>query len=205
MFCISTVARCIFFGNLKEVDNVFCVSKYHSWKFREKILSFIRPNEISFFAIHDTKGLKLLTHVWLNFSHLNEHKFRHDFRDTVDPMCKWGLEIETIRLFLLCCRMYSAIRTELLDNTSNVDSHLTNYSDDNLLNILLYGLEYFSVKINRSILKSTMTFLKSSECLMTHCFYKTKNTITIVVVASICLFFYLLYVQDLLKAEDTFW
>ena len=162
LFCISTNAQS-FFKNLKEVDNAFCVSKCHSWKFREIIFSFVRPKENSVFAIHDTKGLKLLTRLKLNFSHLNEHKFRHGFRDIVDPMCKWGLETETTLHFLLCCRLYSAIRTELLDDISAVDSSLTNYPDEKLLNILLYGLEYFSVKTNRSILKSTIKFLKSFE------------------------------------------
>ena len=123
---------------------------------REIALSFITPKENSVFAIHDTKDLKLLTRLRLNFSHLNEHKFRHGFRDTVDPMCKWGLETETTLHFLLCCRLYSAIRTELLDDISAVDSSLTNYPDEKLLNTLLYGLEYFRVKTNRSILKSTI-------------------------------------------------
>ena len=31
----------------------------------------------------------------LNFSHLNEHNFRHNFNDTVDLMCTCGLEPET--------------------------------------------------------------------------------------------------------------
>ena len=38
---------------------------------------------------------------------------------------------------------------ELLDVMSTVDSSLTNYPDQKLLNILLYGIEYFSVKTNR--------------------------------------------------------
>ena len=99
----------------------------------------------------------------LNFSHLNEHKFRHGFRDTVDPMSKSGLETETALHFLLSCRLYSTIRTELLNDISTVDSSLTNYPDEKLLNILLYGSEYFSVKTNQSILKSTIKLLKSPE------------------------------------------
>ena len=79
-------------------------------------------------------------------------------------MCKSGLESETTLHFLMCCRLYSAVRTELLDDISTVDSSLTNYPDEKLLKILLYRLEYFSVKINRSNLKSTIKFLKSSEC-----------------------------------------
>ena len=51
-----------FFVNLKENDNNFCLrKKCHSRKFREIILSFIRPKENSVFAIHDIKGVKLLT------------------------------------------------------------------------------------------------------------------------------------------------
>ena len=56
--------------------------------FKEIILSFIRPKENSVFAMHETKGIKLLTRLWLNFSHLKEHKFRHGSSDTVDPMSK---------------------------------------------------------------------------------------------------------------------
>ena len=71
-------------------------------------------------------------------------------------MCKCGLETETILHFLLSCRVYSTIRTELLDDIYTVASSLTNYPDEKLLNILWYGSEYFSVKINQSILKSTI-------------------------------------------------
>ena len=126
-------------------------------------LSFIRPKENSVFTIHDTKGLKLLKHLRLNFSHLNEHKFRHCFKDTVDPMCKWSLETEITLHFLLYCKMHSTIRTELLDNIYTVASSLTNYPDEKLLNILLYGSKYFTVKTKQSILKSTIKFLKRFE------------------------------------------
>ena len=40
-------------------------------EFREIILNFIGPKENSLFAIHDTKGLKILTRLRLNFSILN--------------------------------------------------------------------------------------------------------------------------------------
>ena len=81
----------------------------------------------------------------------------------VDPMCKCSLETETMLHFLLRCRLYSTIRTELLGDIYTVASSLTNYPDEKLLNILLYGSEYFNVKINQSILNSAIKFLKSSE------------------------------------------
>ena len=113
--------------------------------------------------MHDTEGLKLLTRLRLNFSHLNEHKFRHGFKNTVDPMCKCGLETETTLHLFLRCRMYSTIKTELLDDIYTAASSIMNYPGEKLLNILLYRSVYFSVKTNQSILKSTIKFLKSSE------------------------------------------
>ena len=59
-------------------------------------------------------------------------------------MCKCGLETETILHFLLRYGLYSTIRTELLDDISPVASSLKNYLDEKLLNILLYGSEFFN-------------------------------------------------------------
>ena len=86
----------------EEIRNIVSVNK-----FKESIISFIRPKENSVFAIRDTKGLKLLTRLRLNFSHLNKHIFRHGFKDIVDPMCKCDVETETTLYFLLRCKLYS--------------------------------------------------------------------------------------------------
>ena len=56
-------------------------------------------------------------------------------------LSKSSLETETELHFLLSCSLYSTIRTELVDDISTVDSSLTNYPDEKLLNILLYGSE----------------------------------------------------------------
>ena len=74
-----------------------------SKQFKKKILDFIKPKDNSIYAIHDISGLKLLTRLRLNFSHLNEHKFRHNFKDTTNPMCSCGFESETTDHYLLRC------------------------------------------------------------------------------------------------------
>ena len=43
--------------------------------------------ENSIFSNYDPLGVKLLTRVRLEFSHLNEYKFRHGFGDTINAMC----------------------------------------------------------------------------------------------------------------------
>ena len=49
----------------------------------------------------------------LQFSHLNEHKFRHGFNDTVNTMYPCGNEEETNGHFLLHCHCFSSQRFEL--------------------------------------------------------------------------------------------
>ena len=69
----------------EELRNINSINK-----FKTSILNFVRPRENSVFEVHDINGVKLLTRLRLNFSHLNEHKFRHNFHDTINPMCSSG-------------------------------------------------------------------------------------------------------------------
>ena len=66
-----------------------------------KSTKFFTLKQRSLFSIHDQIGAKLLTWVRLKFSHLNEHKFRHKFRDSVSPIYNGGAEIETAKHFFL--------------------------------------------------------------------------------------------------------
>ena len=97
-------------------------------KFKVAILNFIRPKVSSVFDIHDTSGIKLLSRLRLNFNHLNEHKFRHNFNDRVDPMCTCGLEPETTLNYLLRCSLFFTQRIELLDNVFTLNPSIKNYS-----------------------------------------------------------------------------
>ena len=126
----------------EEIRNIVSVNK-----FRKIILCFIRNKENSVFAVHDTKVLKLLTRLRLNFSRLNEHKSRHGFWDTVDPM--WKKKQHFTFFCVAGCILL-------------IDEKIY-YPDEKLRSILLQGSEFFSVKTSQSILKSTIKFLKSSE------------------------------------------
>ena len=55
----------------------------------------MKVKENSAFSISDLLGLKLLTSLGLNFSHINEHKFMHNFTNTGTPMCYCGGGFET--------------------------------------------------------------------------------------------------------------
>ena len=66
--------------------------------FKKRILSFIRPNKVS--NSHNPQGLKLLARLRLGLSHLRYHKFKHNFLETINPLCSCGSDVETTLHFL---------------------------------------------------------------------------------------------------------
>ena len=62
-------------------------------KFKKTLIRIIRTKENFVFGVSDIYGVKLFTRLRLNFSHLN--KFRHNFNDTINPMCNCGAATET--------------------------------------------------------------------------------------------------------------
>ena len=66
--------------------------------FKKSLLKFIRPSQAyvyNVYNVNDYVGLKLLTRLRLNLSHLYEHKFRHNFQDTVNTLCSCSFESES--------------------------------------------------------------------------------------------------------------
>ena len=84
--------------------------------FKKALLKCYRPTARSIFNIHDPIGLKLLTRLRVNLSHLREHKFRHNFLDTLNPLCSCSIEPESTSHYLLRCSFFTSIRKTLLDN-----------------------------------------------------------------------------------------
>ena len=78
-------------------------------------------------------------------------------------MCTCGLEQETTLHYLLHYNLYSVQRLELLFNACDLNLSLKSHSDENFLNVLLYGSEEFNCNMNKEILKAEIKFLKSSE------------------------------------------
>ena len=71
--------------------------------FESRLLSFIRPNQSNIYIIFDPLGLKLVTRLHLGLIHLNEHKFRDNFKDFLNPSCSCSLEIQDTTHYLLHC------------------------------------------------------------------------------------------------------
>ena len=120
-------------NSITNKENIFpyCIDEWNKlkpevrnakpiYKFKKSIVTVKQENPL--YNNHDTIGVKLLSHLRLQFAHLNEHKFRHGFNDTVNPVCPCGAEVETTKHFLLHCHCFSTQRIELFDNLYNLDS-----------------------------------------------------------------------------------
>ena len=82
--------------------------------FRKHILAYIRPSSNSLFNVNNPKGVILLTRLCVRLSHLREHKFKHSFLDTLNPICSCGNDIETLSHFFLHCPHFSSEKTNSL-------------------------------------------------------------------------------------------
>ena len=131
--------------------------------FKNALLSCIRPKHVDTFKIHNPIGMQLLTRLRSGFSHLNEHKFRHNFRDFFDPLCKCKLEPETNFYFLLRWHLFQEERAILLNDIKEIDEQIISDNTSNLYQILLYGNENYNHNRNKKILLSTIKFCIESK------------------------------------------
>ena len=131
--------------------------------FKNKLLSFIRPVQSSVFNIFDQIGIKLLTRLRLDFSHLNEHRFRHNFENCLNPLCSCSLETEDTLHYLLHCHHFSTYRENLMNSVKSVYNNFESLSDNTKKYILLYGDPLLDQNQNKFILEATITYIKVSE------------------------------------------
>ena len=117
---------------LKLVDEVRSIES--SKQFKKTILDFVRPKENSIYAIHGISGLKLIIILLrLNFSHLNEHKLQHNFKDTINPMCSCGFEPKTRNYYLLSSKLYVDLKLDLLNDIYTINQSLKNFPEEQLV------------------------------------------------------------------------
>ena len=130
--------------------------------FKRALLSFIRPVEIC--KVNRPKGLQLLTRLRLDLSHLREHKFRHNFNDTIDLFCLYGTNsLETSEHFLLHCPTFASLRLKLFDNLHNNNILLLPYDKSVIVQTFLYGSDKFNPTINKIIITLVIDYIIDSR------------------------------------------
>ena len=125
-------------------------------------MEFIRPSPNSIFDIYNSYGIKLLTRVRLGLSHLNEHKFKHGFNNTINPICICGGDIKSINHFFLHCPEYCQARQTLFDKIQSINKMLLSQNESSLTHLLLYDHPKCNSSVNAFILNSATEFILSS-------------------------------------------
>ena len=93
------------------------------------------------------------------FSHLNEHKFRHDFLDSWNPLCNCSLEVEQNEHFFLRCLNFEHARRSLFIDISSINSSFKNLPSHLKVELLLYGDSKLSAIDNNLILKASIKYI----------------------------------------------
>ena len=102
--------------------------------FKNFFISFIWPINFDAFGINSLVRWQLLTRFWMGLSHMNEHKFKHNFCDFLNS-CK--LEPETVFHYLLHCHLFQIERKALLNDIKEIDEHMVTDHKNDLDQIVL--------------------------------------------------------------------
>ena len=113
--------------------------------------------------IFNPLGLKLLTRLRIGFSHLKEHKFKHNFQDSVDPLCSCGNDIESTVHFFLHRPNFTTQRQTLLNKLKSINASIMTENENSVLRTLLSGRPDFSYSTNKEIINVTISFILTIE------------------------------------------
>ena len=126
--------------------------------FRNTLLKLGRPIQRAIYSISNpvAVGLKLLTCHGL--SHLNEHRFNHNFQNCINPLRSCSLKIESTSHFLLHCHHYTKIRVTLLNSIAEIIGNTFNINDECLVKLLLFGSQKYTEIDNSHIVNATIKY-----------------------------------------------
>ena len=111
--------------------------------FCKKLMAFKKPLENSIYSIYNPSGVRSNHRLRLIFGHLQEHKFRHKFGDTVNSLCSSILETENTEHFFLRCQNNLSARKTLLHELSNISNVINSLNSMDIK--IIYGYKNFDV------------------------------------------------------------
>ena len=98
----------------------------------------------------------------MGLSHLNEHRFNHNFQSCIKPLCTCSLEVESTCHFFLHCLHYNILET-LLNELKSVDENILTLSGNKLINLLFYGDSKFDSNKNTRLLNAAIKYVIDSD------------------------------------------
>ena len=121
-----------------------------AFNFQEKTINLIWTTCNETYGIPHPTWLKLLTRLGSRLSQFKDHKFNHNFRGFINPLCSCSLNIENNVHFFLHFQYFSLQRQALMNNIKSIDKDIINENDSDIENIVL--LETFLEVVNNTTL-----------------------------------------------------
>ena len=119
--------------------------------FHKALLDFIWSTANSTFG-NNVSGLKKFIRLGVGFSHLREHKLKQNFQDTLNPLYPCPLKAEgTYRWNVL------------FDDLNSINSKILKMSENEIVQVLLFGNKRFYNDMNFRIITFSICFIKDSK------------------------------------------
>ena len=99
----------------------------------------------------------------LELSHLNEHRFNHNFHDCINPLCLCSLEVQSTVHFFLHFHNFVNIKNTLLNKLNSISRDISNCSDGSVTELILYGNPTFSFKQNSDTINASIENITNSK------------------------------------------
>ena len=82
--------------------------------------------------LNRAKGIRLITRLPIELSHLREYKFRCNFQNCLNLLCSYGSSIESTSDFRIQCPVFDDKRHTLLSTLNNTDCKILQSTDSYL-------------------------------------------------------------------------
>ena len=113
--------------------------------------------------IHHSLDLKSLTRLWLGLSHLNEYRFKNNFKNCIDPLYTCSFKAEPTKHFFLRCYYHSGLRIFFLNDLNNISPQFALFPEDVFVKTPLYGNPIFHKNDNQEILEASIRYILDSK------------------------------------------
>ena len=108
-------------------------------------------------------GLTYLTRLRVGLSHLREHKFRHNFRDSLNPIFNCSNVIESTKHYLFHCSNSKSERQSLLQKVRTDNPNLLSLNEDASPHLLLCADNTLAHNRSNFLLNSVTEYITSTK------------------------------------------
>ena len=127
--------------------------------FKSNLLKLIRPSTNSVYNCHNPRRIWLITRLRLALSQLREHKFKHGYQNTLNPLWSCGNDAECTEHFLLHCPQFANERRTFLITLGNFNYSFFKNTTNVSTQTLLFRNMSLSPSNNSKILNATIDFM----------------------------------------------